>query len=571
MKLRSQSLLALASVCVLAVAVAGTIAFYAVRAIELHYGASFARNYAIVIKQRIVAPINRELALALRLARSEITRDWIKDEFNQGKRRLFFREAEGYQTDFLDKSLFIASASSLNYYFNDAATFQSDLPRYPLSEKKDKDAWFFKTLKNAALYDINVSPDPALGVTKVWLNFLVKDGEENIAIAGTGLDLSTFVQSFIQSPEPGVTTMALDSNGAIQAHRDIQKIAYRSFEVGREPSKSLAMLLLSESERSLLAKAMVQAKANPSTATEFIGTLDNKRQMIALSWSPELKWYVVAAADLSVASFIDFSLFVPLLVAAVVLISIALMGVFSALNRLLLTPITQLTAAATNIADGHNTLVLPTIRDNEIGILTKAFATMAERVNSHRQILEKAVADRTRELVGANAELALLSERDELTGLGNRRMLLARLKLQDAEIRKTSERGQLGIALLDIDHFKHINDTFGHEAGDAALVQLAKTIREQLRNTDVVGRWGGEEFLILLPGSLASESKLVMQRLVQAIAATPIIYAGQTIHIKASIGLAQIKADESIKALIQRADLALYHAKDTGRNRVILV
>jgi diguanylate cyclase (GGDEF)-like protein len=125
--------------------------------------------------------------------------------------------------------------------------------------------------------------------------------------------------------------------------------------------------------------------------------------------------------------------------------------------------------------------------------------------------------------------------------------------------------------LLDIDHFKHINDTYGHEAGDAALVQLAKTIREQLRNTDVVGRWGGEEFLILLPGSLASESQLVMRRLVEAIAATPIIYAGQTIHIKASIGLAQNKPDESINALIQRADLALYQAKDTGRNQVILI
>jgi phosphoserine phosphatase RsbU/P len=571
MKLRHQSLMALSSICLLAVGIAGAIAFHAVRAIESHYGASFARNYAIVIKQRIVAPVNRELALALRLARSEITKDWIKDESNEEKRRLFFREAEGYRTDFLDQSLFIASAISSNYYFNDGVSFQSDLPRYPLSEKKEKDAWFFKTLKSTALYDINVSPDPALGVTKVWLNFLVKDGEKNIAIAGTGLDLSTFVQSFIQSPEPGVTTMALDANGAIQAHRHIEKIAYRSSLGASHPSKSLAMLLPTEAQQSLLTNAMAKAKENPNTAVEFVGTLDDKRQMIALSWSPELNWYVVAAADLSVASFMDFSLFLPLLVAAIALLLIALMGVLSALNRLLLTPITQLTEAATDIAEGHNTLVLPKIRNDEIGLLTKAFATMAERVNSHRQILEKAVADRTKELVGANAELALLSERDELTGLGNRRMLLARLKLQDVEIRKTPERGQLGVALLDIDHFKHINDTYGHEAGDAALVQLAKTIREQLRNTDVVGRWGGEEFLILLPGSLASESQLVMRRLVEAIAATPIIYAGQTIHIKASIGLAQNKPDESINALIQRADLALYQAKDTGRNQVILI
>jgi phosphoserine phosphatase RsbU/P len=571
LSLRGKSLLAVALASVLALAVAGAIAWQALRSIEAHYGAAFARNYAVVLKQQMVAPINRELALALRLARSELTRDWLLDEGNAEKRALFFREAEGYRQDFLDRSLFVATASSLNYYFNDEKAARNDRPRYKLDPALDKDAWFFKTLKTTEPYDINVSPDPELGLTKVWLNFLVRDGDKNIAIAGTGLDLTAFVKNFVQSPEAGVSTIAIDQKGAIQAHRDVSKIAYRAGHSNDDMAKNFASLLGSAAERKQLNLAMASALLNPDTANEFVGTLDGKRQVIALSWSPQLKWYVIAAADLSVAQFFNFKLLLPLLAAAAALLGVALVGFLSALNKFLLIPITQLTNAASKLSRGEGDFKLPPVGKDEMGQLSRAFGDMSEEVKTHRLRLEEAVHERTQALQKANQELARLSERDVLTGLGNRRMLLAQLKLQDVEVRRTPKRGMLTLALLDIDHFKLINDNYGHEAGDVVLVRVAETIEEQVRATDVAGRWGGEEFLIILPGTTANESRVVMERLVQAIASLPIAYGDQILHVKASIGMAQIKPNETINELIQRADHALYEAKDAGRNRVIFV
>jgi phosphoserine phosphatase RsbU/P len=570
LSIRGKSFVALLLASVIAMLVMGTAAWLAVGAIEKHYSASFTRNYSLASKQRIVAPVNRELALALRLASSSITREWVKDESNPQKRALFFREAEGYRADFLGKSLFVVTADSLNYYFLDANSPSIGEARYKINPQDAKDQWFFRTLKSKETYEINVSPDVNLGLTKVWLNFLVKNGERNIAVAGTGINLGAFIESFIQNTEPGLTTMALDHRGAIQAHKDTEKIEYESTTSTGSEAKTLGMLLKTEQERAKLLDAMNTARNNPNVASEFIGTLDKKRHMIAVTWSPELKWFVVAAADLNVMQFIDLSMFAPLLAAAFGLFALTVAGFASALNSLILTPITQLTQAATQIASGNLHSRLPEPRSDEVGKLTIAFSQMAEKVASHRSLLEKAVDERTSELLSANHALALISEKDELTGLGNRRMLLSRLKMQDTDGRKPPERGELTLALLDIDHFKHINDTYGHEAGDAVLVKLAQTIREQVRSTDIVGRWGGEEFLMILPGSAIEDSKQVMQRLLESIASMPIEYGPHILHIKASIGLARLKPSETVHALIQRADQALYEAKDTGRNRLVL-
>jgi phosphoserine phosphatase RsbU/P len=571
LSLRGKSLLAVALATLLAVIVAGSIGIYAIRAIETYYGSAFARNYSMVLKQRIVAPVNRELALSLRLAGSEITRDWIRDEQNPQKKALFFREAEGYRKDFADQSYFIASASSRNYYYNDASGVVSDQPRYELNPKNDKNTWFFQALQNPNLYEINVSPDPQLGVTKVWLNFSVKDGGQTIAVAGSGLDLTKFVETFVQSPESGVTTLALDARGAIQAHRDKEQIAFRSGLVGATADKTLAALLRTGEQRDALARAMELAKINTEDAFEFPAVLDGKRQMVAVSWSPELKWFVVAAADLDVAKILNVKIYAPMLLAGIALFGIALMLFLSALNRLLLKPIYQLTKAASEVAAGKTDFKLPPIRDDEIGVLTQAFSTMAQRVQTQRELLERAVEERTRELRQANDELAQLSERDELTGLGNRRMLLAKLKLQDIEVRRQPNPGVLSLAMLDLDHFKQVNDTYGHPAGDSVLIQVSELIQKQLRTTDIVGRWGGEEFMVVLVGSDIHESNVVIERVLQAISGTPMRYQQLTIHVKASAGIAQRKENEPFDELIRRADQGLYYAKDTGRNRVILI
>lgn len=167
-------------------------------------------------------------------------------------------------------------------------------------------------------------------------------------------------------------------------------------------------------------------------------------------------------------------------------------------------------------------------------------------------------------------QLRHLSDHDPLTGLLNRRAMDQQLAL--AWRRQQREPEPLSLMVLDLDHFKRINDQHGHAAGDAVLIALARCLRETLRPDDVVARSGGEEFLILLPRTEADEACTVAQRLCERIAGQPLALPdGQVLAYTASLGVAELQPqDAQVDALWARADAALYRAKAEGRNRVRL-
>jgi diguanylate cyclase (GGDEF)-like protein len=165
---------------------------------------------------------------------------------------------------------------------------------------------------------------------------------------------------------------------------------------------------------------------------------------------------------------------------------------------------------------------------------------------------------------------------DVLTGWHNRRYLTVRINEELARARR--DRTSLVCLMLDIDHFKRVNDTWGHAAGDAVLQELAQRIESQVRASDVAARYGGEEFVVLLPRTdVASASKLA-ERIRSAVAAEPVVLPNSdTVTITASIGIAEVspRADDTdLKtlgdSLIARADVALYAAKSAGRDQVVV-
>ena len=165
---------------------------------------------------------------------------------------------------------------------------------------------------------------------------------------------------------------------------------------------------------------------------------------------------------------------------------------------------------------------------------------------------------------------------DVLTGWHNRRYLTVRINEELARARR--DRTSLVCLMLDIDHFKRVNDTWGHAAGDVVLQELAQRIESQVRASDVAARYGGEEFVVLLPRTdVASASKLA-ERIRSAVAAEPVVLPnGETVTITASIGIAEVSprvADKDLKtlgdSLIARADVALYAAKSAGRDQVVV-
>lgn len=163
---------------------------------------------------------------------------------------------------------------------------------------------------------------------------------------------------------------------------------------------------------------------------------------------------------------------------------------------------------------------------------------------------------------------ASLTDVDELTGLLNQTTLERDIKREQAQARRTGS--PLSVALIDADHFKSVNDTYGHGFGDHVLEVLADHFEQQVRPRDRVYRYGGEEFMILLPETAPERAVKVMDRLRRVLASNPITEGETTITQTVSVGVAELGCDEDPDDAIERADVALYHAKEKGRNTVVL-
>lgn len=154
---------------------------------------------------------------------------------------------------------------------------------------------------------------------------------------------------------------------------------------------------------------------------------------------------------------------------------------------------------------------------------------------------------------------------DFLTGLNNRRSMFDQIKLNDTEAKSLDTT----LIMADLDHFKQINDTYGHDHGDAVLIQVSGLIKSSLRGTDIVARWGGEEFLVLLPKTNSEQGIIVAEAIREAIANRPVTHDGVEHKVTLTLGIASYNTNSNFEETIQRADKALYEGKQLGRNRVL--
>ena len=171
-------------------------------------------------------------------------------------------------------------------------------------------------------------------------------------------------------------------------------------------------------------------------------------------------------------------------------------------------------------------------------------------------------------LIDASVVQHQAATHDFLTGLYNRR---AGMTLTEVELsRATRKPGSLSILMLDIDHFKRVNDTYGHDGGDQVLKFFAKLLTQTVRQEDVVARLGGEEFLIVLPNTELTGAQQMANRLIQALRSSTLDYAGNRVGVTCSIGVSAWHGPgDSVQTLLIRADLLLYQAKQQGRNRYV--
>lgn len=197
---------------------------------------------------------------------------------------------------------------------------------------------------------------------------------------------------------------------------------------------------------------------------------------------------------------------------------------------------------------------------------------MNQQYEQMLRALEMVVAEKEAlaiELQDLNTRLHKLASHDPLTGLANRRMMNEQLKqlLAQADRQGTS----LTVSMVDLDHFKQVNDSYGHDAGDAVLKVLAETLKGALRDCDVVARYGGEEFILLLPNTTSDEAYSVLNRVRERIKSTPVLTSRGAIQVTASLGASTTSGPDCSTSdlLISCADEALYAAKAAGRDRVV--
>ena len=200
-----------------------------------------------------------------------------------------------------------------------------------------------------------------------------------------------------------------------------------------------------------------------------------------------------------------------------------------------------------------------------IAAILPTISSLAGQLNSMRMRLQS----QKNELAQALTRIQILATRDELTGLFNRRHMMEVLTQHQKRLIRSGHH-RFCLALLDIDHFKRINDTHGHGVGDEVLREFAATLQRALRDTDVLARWGGEEFLLLINDTSPELANIGLERARDMLASAPLLAHMPDLRVTFSAGLTGYDDVEELSICIERADQALYRAKAEGRNRTVI-
>jgi diguanylate cyclase (GGDEF)-like protein len=302
--------------------------------------------------------------------------------------------------------------------------------------------------------------------------------------------------------------------------------------------------------------------ANGNQPTAYMGS--HGRMVIGtMNWVPSLGWAAVVEVDRDKAfAQVQRLQRLTLLVAGSML---ALLGLCAYLLSLtIVRPLRRLSQGADRVAAGDLQVDLPVRNRSEAGYLTQVFNHMVAKLRQNREQLAKVNA----ELQDKNQELHLLSITDPLTGLFNRKHLMETLAAE--VIRSLRHKHSFALLIIDIDHFKRINDTYGHQKGDEVLRCLAQAFQKSIRDCDFVARYGGEEFIILLPETGHQGAIEAAERIRTRAGKESVGLEEGSISATVSIGISLFPDDGAdVKTVIQQADKALYAAKDSGRNRIV--
>ena len=510
----------------------------------------FAEKQVLYDKSRTLQPILREVALSRQLADTPIIRRWAHNPDDPELTRSAIAIMESYRPNFQDKNYFAALLKNGKYYHNNAANeFSNDEYRYTLDPQAGKDAWFFNLLRLNLDVHINVKHDPALGITRLWIDSMIRDEGKVLGFVGTGIDLSGFASLAREDSAAGVITLFVDRDGGIQIMRKDRQIDFGllSHSLTGAQKKTVWQLFDREDDYNTVKNLMLSVKNDQRLEKKIVSMtfteLQGKRHLIGVTYLPEFDWHEVTLLDLDVlmpyGEFTGFML----------IYGLAMGGLALIFNIVL-----------------HYHVVKPLKKFEQLMASAMESGQYAELDQARfgtgeiRQLIERCTAMSLK----MQARIKKMDQRlkvDPMTGLLNRYGIQERMKEEFSRAMRESKR--LGILWINVDNLKEINDKHGHIAGDNVVKAIAHMMKVVVRPYDATSRWGGFEFLVMLSNAdQAIVDKVGLRFLAGIGRCTSVLSESkEPVEIIVSIGGHLQRDGENIDTILNEGDLALLSAK----------
>ena len=307
--------------------------------------------------------------------------------------------------------------------------------------------------------------------------------------------------------------------------------------------------------------------AKISENKELIYKINNVQYIINFSnLDDKIYKYLITIVSLDDV-MMPYSKYFNLIIAFTTILFVILLPLIWYFASIIVRPILQLKLESIKVKKrDYKKLKMVNSRVFEIQELSNAILDMGDSIHEYQNNLEQKVMERTKELESKNIELERLSITDKLTNIYNR-IKLDKTILEQLNLAKRY-KVEFGIMIIDVDYFKKVNDTYGHQVGDTTLIEVANILKTNIRESDTVGRWGGEEFVIICPHTNLEGIKIVANIIREKIEKHQFPVVGNK---TASFGITIYQDNDNLETIISRADEALYNAKNNGRNRVEFV
>ncbi|MBF0631536.1 MAG: response regulator [Magnetococcales bacterium] len=371
-------------------------------------GGILVQRHVLWHKEKVLGAVQRELALARQMAESITLRHWAQNEDDPEAARLALRELTAFRENFATHSFFLGLERSRHFFFTGGKDREVGLvPVNTLKAEVDDDAWYFASIKSEAPFNLNVDHNEKLNVTNLWINHAMGDPGHRLGVVGTAIELTAFIDLFVQAEIQGISGMLVDERGSIQAFKD-QRLISRNAIVngGHGDSPGIFQLLDSEKDRDSLKEMMIRVRRDGLERGVATLTFEGREQLVAVAWLEPIKWFSIAFMDpgsvIPKRDVVKFWLTLGLcfLLSAVVLV----LGQ----NILVIRPLRHLTRGAQALARGMYDIRLEVAGNNELSVLTRAFNDMAEVMADANRTLTGEVTQRAVELARTGAQLRTL-------------------------------------------------------------------------------------------------------------------------------------------------------------------